>query len=336
MSGGGSSPSTNTVVQQSNIPQFVQDYSGSNMQLAGAISNTPYQAYQGQRIADFTPNQQQSFDMTKNAAGSYQPAVNAATSATQQNMGSTFGQQFNPQAVQSQNFNQADIGSYMNPFLQQSLTPQLQMLQRQQGMDQLGVNQGATSAGAFGDARQGVADANNKMNYGLLASNLIGQGYNNAFNSAAQNFQTDASRNLGAQQFNQQQALASFGANAGQFNTERSQQLQGASQLANLGAQQQALGLAGANAVGQVGAMQQGQNQQNLTTAYNDFLDQRNYPIEMLNVRESALSSNPYNTTRLTTSPPPNTMAQNLGAFGALAGGAGTLLNGSGTKTATA
>ena len=81
----------------------------------------------------------------------------------------------------------------MNPYIEQSLQPQLQDLARQQGMSQLGVNQQATQAGAFGDARQGVADANNKYNYGQLASQMIGQGYNNAFQSAQNAFQTDAS-----------------------------------------------------------------------------------------------------------------------------------------------
>jgi hypothetical protein len=49
-----------------------------------------------------------------------------------------------------------------------------------------------------------------------------------------------------------------------------------------MGQMQQQLGLAGAGALGSVGQQQQDLAQQNLDTAYEDFLRQQNYPQEQI------------------------------------------------------
>lgn len=283
-SGGGSS--TQTVVQQ--IPAWQQGYAQQNEDIAASLASRPYQNYQGQTVAGFTDQQQQGMDMAGQAATAYQPDLNQANQLTQS------GSQTWGQATPQQQ------AAYMNPYVMQSLAPQLQQLQIQQGQNQLGIDKQSTQAGAYGDARQGVAQSLNDF-YGQLAQNdLIGQGYNTAYNNA----QTA-------------------------YNQGAAQQLSAGQQFGQLAQQAQDQGVAGSNALFNSGTQQQQLNQQQLTQSYNNFMNQVNYPTEQLNMRIAALANSPYTVSNQTSLAPANASATNLGAFGALAGGIGSLVNGS-------
>lgn len=274
--GGSSSPNTQQVVSSQQIPAFEQQFAQENQNIARSIAQTPFPQYQGQRVANLTPDQTASFGQVEQATQSYQPFLNAASGLTAQG---------------AQAFPQADIGSYMSPYLNAALAPQIQQLQLQQAQNAKNIGANATQAGAFGDARQGAAEALNNFYGNLSMNDLLGQGYNTAFNTGMQAFQNDQSRALQAGQ-----------------------------QYGQLGSTVQNLGLTGANALNQAGTQQQNQNQSNLNLAYQDFMNQVNWPIEMLNLRTSVLANSPYSTTRVNTLPPTNTAAQNLGGFASLAG----------------
>ena len=82
----------------------------------------------------------------------------------------------------------------------------------------------------------------------------------------------------------QQRAISDIGTSAGTFaGQDITRSLQGAQQLAGLGEDAQRLGLTGAGALGNVGALQQQQGQKNLDVAYSDFLRQQGYPQEQIN-----------------------------------------------------
>jgi hypothetical protein len=81
----------------------------------------------------------------------------------------------------------------------------------------------------------------------------------------------------------QQRALTDIGTNVGTFaGQDISRTLQGAQQLAGLGEDAQRLGLTGAGALQQVGALQQQQGQKNLDVAYEEFLRQEGYDQDKL------------------------------------------------------
>jgi hypothetical protein len=96
--------------------------------------------------------------------------------------------------------------------------------------------------------------------------------------------------------------------------------------------QVQQQGITGANAVYNAGTQQQTVQQQQLNAAYQQYLNQVNWPYQMLNVQESALSNSPYNIATAVTLPNGNSTAQ---GFGTLAGAAGLLgsLSGSGSNS---
>lgn len=321
--GGGGGQNTVTSVQQ--IPEFEQDASRSNQELAQSIGSQPYPVYQGQLIQGFDPRQQQGQTMAVNAANAYQPALAAAGQVT---AGALDPRNVNSYAGASGGaINHAlglsdpnAVSQYMNPYIDQALAPQIQQLQLQLGQQQRGIDQQATQAGAFGDARQGAASALQNL-YGNQAMNqLVGTGYKDAYSQALQALQ--------GQQGVQLQGAQQYGNLANIFGQEQQTQLQGGAQLGNLAGAQQQLGLTGANAVYNAGQQDQQLGQQELTAAYQQYLNQINWPTQMLNIRESALSNSPYNIASAVTLPQANSAAQGFGGLASIAGLLGGLGSG--------
>jgi len=161
---------------------------------------------------------------------------------------------YTPTNVSTGTFDEAAAKKYMNPYIQQALNPQLEALQRQQSINQQGDMAKLAQAGAFGGSRQAILQAQNNENLLRQQSGLIGQGYNQAFTQAGQQFTADQARDLQAQQANVQQAQfaaqqgmtdaqmkAQYGMTAAQAN-EASRQF-GQSQAANAAQLQAQYGL---------------------------------------------------------------------------------------------
>ena len=245
-------------------------------------------------------------------------AANAGQNATGYgNMGAQAGMSYgqnatNPNAVQA----------YMNPFLQASLAPQMAMLNEQQGMQQQ-ANQGqAVQAGAFGGSRMGIQNAQQNQANQLAMSNLVGQGYNQAFNTANQNMQQAA-------------ALGMQGANVGIAGQNTANTA--ASNLANIGQDQYNQQMGITNQQNQLGAQQQ-QYQQNLdTTAYQNFQNEKQYPYQQLGFMSNILQGLPISGSQqnIYSNPNPISVAAGLGTaaigaskLGGKAGGAVKMANG--------
>lgn len=125
--------------------------------------------------------------------------------------GNTFG------AAGAQTLPQADMSAYMSPYVQQSLEPQLQQMQTQLGQQQQTINANATEAGAFGDARHGVAQSLANLYGNQAMAGVEAQGFNQAYNNAQQAFQQDQANKLSAYQMGGQLGLGQESANLGAF-----------------------------------------------------------------------------------------------------------------------
>jgi hypothetical protein len=80
---------------------------------------------------------------------------------------------------------------YMNPYLQNVLTPQLDELRRQsQANLQPGLAK-LTQAGGFGGGRQAIMESEANRNLLQQQNQTIGQGYANAYDKAMQQFNTE-------------------------------------------------------------------------------------------------------------------------------------------------
>jgi len=276
-SSGGGGP-TNTTVTNTNIPDYAQPYVSNMLNAAqaqiytpdmtGFNPYTPYSTNPQDYVAGFSPLQQQAQSTAANmqVPGQY----GAATGQTMQDinkfgrLGNQMGQAGNQYA---QNATNGSIGAYMNPYIQQSLAPQLQLANQQYGIQGAAQQGAATSAGAFGGSRNALQQGLNQQNQMLAQNSLISQGYNNAFNQAQQAQQFGANLGLQGQQA-QAGALAS--------------QMGGANQLAGIGTQQLAAQQGIISTQAQQGATEQ-QNQQNIINqAVQNYATAQQYPYMQL------------------------------------------------------
>ena len=269
---------------QTILPEWYTNYAMQVLANQQAASAVPYSTFQGPRVAEFSPTQQQSFGMTGQAATAYQPALGQATQATQQAMGAPgaldVAQPYLGAAAQTA---PGVVNQYMNPYtenvvnriadlgvrnLNENIMPGIEGRYIAAGQLGYGGRQpgSGTPSGMMTDTARAVRD----VSADILGkqSEALQAGYTGALGAA----QTDLSR-MGQ--------LASTAGGLGY--QQKGQQLAGAEQLAGLGAQAQQLGLTGANAMGQVGATQQAQAQKNIDVAYADFLRQQGYPQEQIN-----------------------------------------------------
>ena len=98
------------------------------------------------------------------------------------------------------------VSNYMNPYLQQSLQPQLNLMNQQNDIANQKANSQAASQGAYGGSRSLVAKNLNDQSNKIAQAALIGQGYNTAYDKAQGNILNAANLGLQGQQAGMQGA----------------------------------------------------------------------------------------------------------------------------------
>jgi len=256
--GGGSPPPAQQTVTQTSIPEYAAPYVQTMLGKSEAltdINQNPYQAYGGQRIAEFNPNQKQAFQNITNqqVAGQVGVGTGLAGAAGLGSLGA--GADYRNMAT-----NPNATAAYMSPYMQNVVDVQKNEALRDAQMRNVGANLGSARQGTYGGARQLLGEQERNRNLQQQMANIQATGSQNAFQAAQQ-----------AQQFGTTAGLQGYG-----------QALQGASTLGQLGqtqfGQQQAIN----QGIQNVGNIQQAQAQQGLDLGYQDFLKQRNYPYQQL------------------------------------------------------
>jgi hypothetical protein len=166
------------------------------------------------------------------------------------------------------------------------------------------VGDNAVSAGSFGGSRQGIAEAETNRAFLNQAAQTAAQLRASGFGQARSAAQDLAARNQAAQ---------------GQ---QLSRQLQAADALrrASMGKAERDLAFAAAQQ--NLGMGMRDRQQQALDLQYGDFLQQQNFPLQQLAIRQAALSGTPVG--QLAQIPVQRSPLN----FGGILGGAGGLLTG--------
>lgn len=260
----GSSPKQSTAPQTvnqttTNIPAYAEPYVTRELARGEAVSNQGYQPYTGNRIAAFTPDQQQGFNLTNNLMPQTQSNYANAQNVAQ-------GANYDPSQMVSNDWNPSSAQQYMNPYISNVLDTMMSRSQLNQGQQQNALKAQAVQAGTFGGARQGVQsavaqDLGNRSLQEQMA-NLLQGGYNTAYNQ----FSTDRGSRLNTEQLNNTNSLA-----AANFGLDKSKSL-GALAGQGLSDQQKIIQMMQTN-----GLDQQKQSQAALDLAYQDFANQRDY-----------------------------------------------------------
>ena len=246
---------TSQTVTQTSIPEYAQPYVERMLGKAEAFTSAPYQAYGGQRIAGFTPLQQQAQQEAANLGPAQQLGIGTqmAGLAGLGQLGA--GQQYTMQAT-----NPYAMGAYMSPYMENALAPQMREAARQSAIQGQMDQAKAVQQSAFGGSRSAIVEAERQRNLGQLQSDIYNKGLQNAYQQAQQAQQFGATLGLQGQQ-----GAAQTAATLGQLGqTQFGQQKDIINAQATAGAQQQAL--------------QQAQLQQQ----YQDFMTQKAYPQQQL------------------------------------------------------
>lgn len=196
--GGSSAPATTTTISKSEPPAFVQPWSEKLMGRGAALSETPYQAYTGQKLADISPETMYGLEATANRAIQGSPLM----TATQQNQLATVQGDF--------------MSPDSNPYLQANVQRALGDVQSRVNSQFGGTNFGTTAhqetlARALGDQANQMYGANyanertNQMRAAMFAPQLAQADYADA---SALLGVGDAYRALQQEQLNQ--ALADW------------------------------------------------------------------------------------------------------------------------------
>jgi len=297
-----SSPQSSTVVQQ--LPDYILDPLKKNLQKAEDVTDAPYQAYQGQRIEGFNQDQLDAMQDIKNLQGKNQSNLDAAMSGI---MGL---QTYNPQQVQAQQFDSATAAQYMNPYTDNVLDRARQRIFDAEDVAAQKRAANQVAAGAFGDnSRRFIENSEAQSNLQDRLADMEAKQLAAAYESGAKMFDADANRELTADKLNQASGLT-----ANQQNVNAT--LQGAAGIGNLAAKDQALALQQNQALQGIGAMQQQMGQSGLDLAYQDFLAQKNYPMEQVNYMANILQGAPMPMTQTTYGPPGPSPLQSIAGLG--------------------
>jgi hypothetical protein len=197
-------PSTTVVQapQQStttyDIPAYFKEIQERTLRRAETESQLPFQAYQGQRIAQLTPTEQQAGDV--------------------------YSQQILPQAGQlsaigAQTFTPQMAQQYMNPYENQVVQSALGDVERAYQGQQRALSTQAIGAGAFGGGREGVQRGVLGGEYLRQVGDVSGRLRQAGFESGAQRFAADRASQLGASQA-QLAALAGASSGLAQFGSQ--------------------------------------------------------------------------------------------------------------------
>lgn len=204
---------------ESNLSNWVGPYVTDMLGKGQALSQQPYQAYQGPLTAGDSALQQQAYGL---AGGLQTPAGIGQAATAAGNIGQS---SFNAPGVAS---------SFMSPYTQNVIDQQKQEAQRTADIASTQRHGQQAQAGAYGGSRGAVMDAEAARNLALQQGGIQATGLQNAFTAAQQQYNTQ-----------QNTGLAAASAQGNLSNVQNQAGIANLNTLAGLGATQQATQQAG-------------------------------------------------------------------------------------------
>jgi hypothetical protein len=263
----------------------IQPYAENVLNKGNALLNAPTPAYTGQ--------------MTAGMSGLQREAWGGLANLTLPETMTQAGQNLQDIQTKQQNlkFDPSSVSQYMNPYLQNSLNPQLDEARRQAQISAMPAMAKLTQAGAYGGGRQAILEAENQRNLNTNLANITGREYKNAYDDAMKSAQYSAD----------------FGLKSLQGATTANQA------AGNIGAQQAQYGLQNLQALSTAGGVQQGQEQAGLNAQYNEWLRQQNYLPTALKNQQQLITGMPGGTSKEVYGAKPTGLASAIGTTSGVA-----------------
>jgi hypothetical protein len=314
--GGSSRPQTSrSEVVQSNLPEYARPYYEELLGRTMYETTKPYTPYPGQRMAYFDPYESMAQEGTAQMAVQGSPTqIGSATDIATQvgyqptGQGMDIASGFQPPAQRTDYFggsvaNPYTVGAYMNPYQQYVTDIGKREAMRESDIMANQIAGQAAQAGGLGGYREAIMQAERQRNLGQRLGDIQAQGSLSAYQQAMQGIEADRrsrmeedARRMQARQQNaalMEQSARLGLAGLGQDVATRAQSLQAAGMLGDLGKADQAMALERLGALGGVGEIRRGMLQRSLDTGYEDYLRQRTYPYQQLNIFSQMLQGLP-------------------------------------------
>jgi len=294
-------------VTEVKVPAYIEEAGKDVISYARRLRDKPFQPYTGDRVAEFSGDQTSAFQMLRDMiAGA--PQVGGEAMSGARAYGTAPAQHLETERIVDENGRLGAISDYMNPYVEQALQPALRKIYEAADAARKRIGAGATSAGAYGDARHGILEANLNRDVATAAGDTAAQFYMDAFREALGLRGQDLARMTDLDKTNalfQEQALERL--------------LKGSGALLDFAGQDQQQQLQAIQALLQSGGLQQAKEQAELDALYQEFLREYGHDFDVLSAMASAISGVPYSRTQVTTQP-------NNSGFGFLGSALGSLL----------
>lgn len=250
--------------------EWYDQYLADLTALGGTIAQEGYVPYGGPRVAEWTPDQLDAFARIRDTTGAWEPYAQQGAGALQAGVGG-LGQM--RQMIQGAST--FDRPTFENTYMDIYSQPMQQMQDAARSIGARNfenttlkqLNDAFTGSGQFGSGRHQIlgadAAANAQAQIEEAAASIGMQGVQNAMGDYYK---------WGQQGLQGAQQMGDYAANQARMGTD----------LMNFGLGTQQAALADAASLGNIGQQQQTQNQQNLNLAYQDFMEQQNYPWQQL------------------------------------------------------
>ncbi len=332
-------PDPKSVIKGTDMPEWVSAAGRQLYDQAAEMAASPYPAFTGPRVATYgdaldeagnpiqvginpdgspifqqerlTADERAAADILRGGTDIYQGYIDDAKAMTD-----TLGQGYD--AATREELLGADFSlDTAQPYLdiyQSAVDPAIREIERQTRQNLIEDSAAAARAGAFGGSRQGLREATSIAEGAQLAGDARAQAAARGLEFAGQRFDQDR-----AARFTAEDAMR-----AG-FETDEASRLRAAEQLQSFAPLVQGLSEQAASGLITAGQAQRALDQQALDLAYADYVEQREYPFQMLNFALGALQGVPYETrtigleqgTQYVQSP--SVYGQTIGGLGSLA-----------------
>jgi hypothetical protein len=283
-----------------------------NYDLARSVLGQGFQRYDGELTAQLSNNEKMASDMIAKKAASGN-AYQDTAAGDFKSYGSAPAKQYTFNTVADQNGALGTTQSYMNPFLEAVLAPALRQLGISGSQARQGINANATNAGAYGDARHGVVESEQRKNEAQQGTDIVGQAYSQAYQQAMQQREQDAGRQFSTQQ-------AQEGADKAALERMRTSGID----LTNLDKYGVSRDLGLASALGQTGATERDVRQKTDDAKFSEFMREKGFTDQQAAFLASILNGTKTGTTTngtqsssgtQTTNQPNNTGWQAIGTL---------------------
>tara|TARA_R110002020_G_scaffold2343_3_gene10883 strand:- start:853 stop:1962 length:1110 start_codon:yes stop_codon:yes gene_type:complete len=348
-------PTYEETLTGTDIPAWVSAGGRTLFEQAAELAKSDYPGYQGPRIASYggsklTPEEQQGFSLLAQGADVYDPYLKAAYDATQR-LGSGYDQASRADLLgpEYEGASRQDLVGgpsaqfsldQAQPFIdiyQAAADPAVAEAERQ--LQQQLIQQRARSGSSFGGSRQFLGEMEVADRTARAAGDIRARAGAEGLQFGAQRFDADRAQSERdrAARFQAENVMRSnfdterearFGAESAQragYETQEASRLRSAEQLQTFAPLVQGLTEQAASGLLSAGEGRRKLDQMALDLAYSDYVEQREYPFQMLNFAMGALKGVPYETTQYSLSQgqqyvqTPSIYGQTLGGLGSLA-----------------